>query len=89
MEVFHYILDVDFHQDNIVRRNDISSKASRNLDLFQKVVYVILKLYDKLLCRLDKDRKPVGIKRMHYMTSASKDYIREILTFDMSWLDVG
>ena len=89
VEIFHYILDVDFHQDSIKRRNDHSGRASRNLDLFQKAAYIVLMLYDKLLSKLNRDRKLLGIKNMIYRTNASNKWITDIFTLDMTWLDAG
>ena len=40
-EVFHWLLDTNFKQDQIKRRNDTDNTASRNLDLIQKLAYAI------------------------------------------------
>ena len=86
MEVFHLILDQDFNQDNIKRRNDVTSRASRNLDLFQKAAYIILKVYDTILSKLDDSRKPLGIKKMLHRTNASNQVVSEIFNWDIGWL---
>jgi len=87
IEIFHLVLDQDFNQDSIKRRNDETSKASRNLDLFQKAAYIILKLYDTLLSKFDESRKPLGIKKMLHRTNASNQVVSEIFNWDIGWLD--
>lgn len=87
VEIFHLILDQDFNQDNIKRRNDETSKASRNLDLFQKAAYIILMLYDILLSKLDNTRKPLGIRKMLHRTNASNQIVSDIFNLDIGWLN--
>jgi len=87
IEIFHLVLDQDFNQDSIKRRNDKTNKASRNLDLFQKAAYIILKLYDILNSKLDENRKPLGIKKMLHRTNASNQFVSEIFNWDIGWLD--
>jgi len=87
VEIFHYILDVDFRQDSLRRRNDETNRASRNLDMFQKAAYIILKLYDILLSKLDGDRRRLGIKKMINRTNASNRMVSEIFNLSMDWFD--
>lgn len=89
VEILHYVLDVDFKQDCIKRNNDITGAASRNLDTFHKAAYVILKLYDILLSKMNKDRKRLGIKKLTNRANASNRLLYEIFNLEADWMQLA
>lgn len=55
--------------------------------MFQKVAYIILKLYDTLLSKLDGDRRRLGIKKMINRTNANNRMVSDIFNLSMDWFD--